>query len=225
MTSSLYLQVRWRQRSFYRSQAHRRGITHKWISHQQRKSSQLSIKLHRSESKSTAGLQISYLPLEKSLSCYNRLFDISCHKHNFTTNIIPWHFQRILQNEIMWLRDTGILNRLTLDIKRPATLVPDPKVRNKLPLTTQQLMSPILSVIVGSMLSVMVFLLERCVRGKISGLKLAEEVISLEWAILAGFIEKFIISWRLMSQKSVAIHSLGNIDYCVEIYMFMHCMI
>ena len=80
----------------------------------------------------------------------------------------------------MWLRDTGILNRLTLDIKRPATLVPDPKVRNKLPLTTQQLMSPILSVIVGSMLSVMVFLLERCVRGKISGLKLAEEVISLE---------------------------------------------
>ena len=80
----------------------------------------------------------------------------------------------------MWLRDTGILNRLTLDIKRPATLVPDPKVRNKLPLTTQQLISPILSVIVGSMLSVMVFLLERCVRGKISGLKLAEEVISLE---------------------------------------------
>ena len=80
----------------------------------------------------------------------------------------------------MWLRDTGILNRLTLDIKRPATLVPDPKVRNKLPLTTQQLISPILSVIVGSMLSVMVFLLERCARGKISGLKLAEEVISLE---------------------------------------------
>ena len=80
----------------------------------------------------------------------------------------------------MWLRDTGILNRLTFDIKRPATLVPDPKVRNKLPLTTQQLISPILSVIVGSMLSVMVFLLERCVRGKISGLKLAEEVISLE---------------------------------------------
>ena len=80
----------------------------------------------------------------------------------------------------MWLRDTGILNRLTLDIKRPATLVPDPKVRNKLPLTTQQLISPILSVSVGSMLSVMVFLLERCVRGKISGLKLAEEVISLE---------------------------------------------
>ena len=80
----------------------------------------------------------------------------------------------------MWLRDTGILNRLTLDIKRPATPVPDPKVRKKLPLTTQQLISPILSVIVGSMLSVMVFLLERCVRGKISGLKLAEEVISLE---------------------------------------------
>ena len=100
----------------------------------------------------------------------------ACHKHNFATNIIPCHFQRILQNEIMWLRDTGILNRLTLDIKRPATLVPNPKVRNKLPLTTQQLNS----VLVGCFLSVMVFLLEICVGGKVSGLKIAENVIALE---------------------------------------------
>ena len=80
----------------------------------------------------------------------------------------------------MWLRDTGILNRLTFDIKRPATLVPDPKVRNKLPLTTQQLNSTLLSVLVGSLLSVMVFLLEICVGGKVSGLKIAEDVIALD---------------------------------------------
>ena len=96
---------------------------------------------------------------------------------HFMTNTI---FQNILQNEIMWLQDTGILNRLTLDIQRPPIHIPDPKLRYKLPLTMTQLSTIMIAVLVGSVLSVGVFLLEILLRNKVSGLELAEEMIELD---------------------------------------------
>ena len=80
----------------------------------------------------------------------------------------------------MWLQDTGILNRLTLDIIRPPIHIPDPKVRYKLPITMTQLGTPLIAILVGSVLSVGVFLLEILLRNKVSGLKLAEGMIELD---------------------------------------------
>ena len=80
----------------------------------------------------------------------------------------------------MWLQDTGILNRLTLDIMRPPIHKPDPKVRYKLPLTMTQLLTPLIAVLVGSVLSGAVFILEILLRNKVSRLKLAEDMIELD---------------------------------------------
>ena len=89
-------------------------------------------------------------------------------------------FQSILQNEIMWLRDTGILNRLTLDIKRPPMLIPQEKVRYKLPLTISQMSSTLISVLVGSVLSVIVFIREIACRSTVTAIKLTEHMIELD---------------------------------------------
>ena len=80
----------------------------------------------------------------------------------------------------MWLQDTGILNRLTLDIERPPTHNPDPKVSYKLPLTMTQLRTPLIAVPIGSVISVGVFILEILLRNKVSCLKLAEDMIELD---------------------------------------------
>ena len=79
----------------------------------------------------------------------------------------------------MRLRDTGILNRIIYDIFADPVQIKDSRVRNKLPLTVQQLNSTMVA-LVGLTLSVMVFLFERFLGGKLSGLKLAEEIIQLD---------------------------------------------
>ena len=89
-------------------------------------------------------------------------------------------FQSILQNATMRLRDTGILNRIIYDIFADPVQIKDSRVRNKLPLTVQQLNSTMVAILVGLTLSVMVFIFERFLAGKLSGLKLAEEIIELD---------------------------------------------
>ena len=80
----------------------------------------------------------------------------------------------------MRLRDTGILNRIIYDIFADPVQIKDSRVRNKLPLTVQQLNSTMVAILVGLTLSVMVFIFERFLAGKLSGLKLAEEIIELD---------------------------------------------
>ena len=89
-------------------------------------------------------------------------------------------FQGILQTETMWLRDTGILNRLTEDIIPSPIPIPDPSLRGKLPLTAYQLSSALFCILAGLVLSVVIFIFEKCLGGKINGLKLAEDIISLD---------------------------------------------
>ena len=60
----------------------------------------------------------------------------------------------------MWLRDTGILERLKYDIVRPPVRTPYPKVRHDQPLIMSQLGIVMIVLAVGLGLSIPVFLRE-----------------------------------------------------------------
>ena len=60
----------------------------------------------------------------------------------------------------MWLRDTGVLNRLMYDIFPSLNVVPAPVLRSNLPLTIQQLGITMILLIVGIALSIITFFME-----------------------------------------------------------------
>ena len=60
----------------------------------------------------------------------------------------------------MWLRDTGVLNRLMYDIVPSLDVVPVPILRNKLPLTIVQLGITMILFLVGIALSTATFFME-----------------------------------------------------------------
>ena len=67
----------------------------------------------------------------------------------------------------MWLRDTGILERLKYDVVRPPLPIPYPKVRRDQPLIMSQLGIVMIVLAVGLGLSIPVFLGELIIgRGK-----------------------------------------------------------
>ena len=69
-------------------------------------------------------------------------------------------FQRAFNNDITWLRDTGVLQKLKLDSFRPPFPIPDPKVRHDLPLTISQLGIVVIVLTIGLILSIDIFLFE-----------------------------------------------------------------
>ena len=69
-------------------------------------------------------------------------------------------FQRAFNNDITWLRDTGVLQKLKLDSFRPPFPIPDPKVRHDLPLTIYQLGIVVIVLTIGLIFSIDIFLLE-----------------------------------------------------------------
>ena len=76
-------------------------------------------------------------------------------------------FQNVLQNSIMWLRDTGVLNRLMYDIVPSLDIVPVPILKNKMPITIVQLGITMLLFLVGIALSMVMFFMEVCIcKGK-----------------------------------------------------------
>ena len=58
----------------------------------------------------------------------------------------------------MWLRDTGILNKLKYDVMNPPMPIPPPKVRHNQPLILGQLGITMISIAVGLFISTLVFL-------------------------------------------------------------------
>ena len=60
----------------------------------------------------------------------------------------------------MWLRDSGVLDKLKYDIIRPPFPIQDPKVRRDQPLIISQLGIVIIVLAVGLVLSIPVFLCE-----------------------------------------------------------------
>ena len=73
----------------------------------------------------------------------------------------------MFHNDVMWLRDTGILERLKYDIVRPPFHKPYPKARRDRPLIISQLGIVMIVLAVGLGLSLLVFLGELMIgRGK-----------------------------------------------------------
>ena len=82
-------------------------------------------------------------------------------------NINSGLFQKAFHQDVVWLRDTGVLERLKYDIKRPPLLIPYPKMRHYLPLVMSQLGPIMIILAVGHILSLPVFFCELMVgRGK-----------------------------------------------------------
>ena len=66
----------------------------------------------------------------------------------------------------MWLRDTGILNKLKYDVMNPPIPIPDAKVRLKQPLNLWQLAIVMIILLLGLNVALVVFLSEIGMRRK-----------------------------------------------------------
>ena len=81
-------------------------------------------------------------------------------------NKTPHHrlTQALFSSSIMWLKDTGILNKLKYDVMNPPIPIPDPKLRHKQPLILKQLGIILIILVVGLIIAFLVFLLEVSIR-------------------------------------------------------------
>ena len=66
--------------------------------------------------------------------------------------------QNLLSNAVMWLRDTGILKKLSEDALNPPMEIPDPKVRTNQPLTVYQLGGALVVQVVGLACAIIAFM-------------------------------------------------------------------
>ena len=69
-------------------------------------------------------------------------------------------FQHALQSDIMWLQDTGILERLKYDIAMPPIIIPRPVARHNEPLNISQMAITMILLLSGLVISILVFLFE-----------------------------------------------------------------
>ena len=69
-------------------------------------------------------------------------------------------FQEKFRHSIMWLRDTGALERMKNIIMRPPELILDPKVRRDQPLILRQLGLIMIVQVIGLLLGTIIFLME-----------------------------------------------------------------
>ena len=69
-------------------------------------------------------------------------------------------------NEIMWLRDTGILEKLKYDVLNPPIPIPDPTMRHNQPLILRQLGIIMIILVVGLAVGTIVFFVELCIKTK-----------------------------------------------------------
>ena len=66
----------------------------------------------------------------------------------------------------MWLRDTGILDKLKYDNMKRSIPIPLPILRHKQPLILRQLAIIMITLIVGLSIAILVFFIEICKRPK-----------------------------------------------------------
>ena len=71
-----------------------------------------------------------------------------------------WPPQPSFQRAILWLKDTGILNKLKDDVMNPPTPIPLPKVRHNQPLILRQLGITFIILALGLFIATLVFLRE-----------------------------------------------------------------
>ena len=66
----------------------------------------------------------------------------------------------------MWLKDTGILDKVKYDVMNPPIPIPDPTVRHNQPLILRQLGIIMIILVVGLAIGTIVFLVELCMKFK-----------------------------------------------------------
>ena len=66
----------------------------------------------------------------------------------------------------MWLRDTGILDKVKYDFMNPPIAIPDPTVRHNQPLILSQLGIIMIVLVVGLAIGTIAFLVELCNRSE-----------------------------------------------------------
>ena len=80
---------------------------------------------------------------------------------------------------MMWLRDTGILDKLKFDVLNPPIHFPNPVVRHNQPLILRQLGIIMIILVVGLLIATIVFFVELVKRPKLSNASKAEGGIEM----------------------------------------------
>ena len=80
----------------------------------------------------------------------------------------------------MWLRDTGILEKVKNDVMNPPIPIPDPKVRYNQPLILRQLGIIMITLIVGLFIATIAFLVEHTKKPNASMAGVGIEIIALQ---------------------------------------------
>ena len=92
---------------------------------------------------------------------------VSLHSLQFCTRTQHLaYLQAKFSTTVMWLKDTGILNKLKFDAMSPPIPIPDPKLRHKQPLILRQLSIIFILLVVGLSTALGAFLSELCLRSK-----------------------------------------------------------
>ena len=96
-------------------------------------------------------------------------------------------------NAIMWLRDTGILEKVRYDVMNPPVPIPDPVVRHNQPLILRQLGIIMIILVVGLLIGTIVFFVELCIRSKSrkspessDGIELKERHVAIRLPAVSG---------------------------------------
>ena len=84
-----------------------------------------------------------------------------------------------MKQSIMWLKDTGILERVKYDVFNPAIPIPDPRVRYNQPLILRQLGIVMIILVVGLFIATIVFLVELLKKPKLNNAPKAEDGIEM----------------------------------------------
>ena len=84
---------------------------------------------------------------------------------------------------IMWLRDTGVLEKIKYDVMNAPIPIPDPKVMYNQPLIIRQLGIIMIVLVVGLFISTLVFFVELIKKQKLDGVSETRDILEMTSAL------------------------------------------